>query len=66
MEDKKTLEPQVKISGIGMHKIEIDMLDDSVRDRVIECIKKNGKISIKLGAGLASDVGTRGFEQLID
>jgi hypothetical protein len=66
MDEKKTPAPNVKISGIGTHKIDVDMLDDSVRERVIECIKKNGKISIELGAGLAAAAGTKGFEQLID
>lgn len=56
----------VKIAGIGTHKISFDFVDESVRKRVLECIKTNGKISIGIGVGRAGEVGARGFEQTID
>lgn len=56
----------VKIAGIGSHQIDIEALDHEVRERLVECIKKNGKISIMVGSETKAGSHRSAFAQSID
>lgn len=56
----------VQISGVGSNKIDIEALDQAARDRLMECIRKNGKISIMVGHGQAAGIHANGFAQQVD
>jgi len=59
--------PAVEIGGIGTHQIDFNVIDAATRKRVIDCIEKNGKISVMIGGGGATKGAPGGgFEQLID
>lgn len=58
--------PSVQLSGVGTHQIDLKLVDAATRRRVIECIEKNGKISVVVGGGATKGVGDGGFQQLID
>lgn len=59
---------RVKISGVGSNQIDIEVLDQAVRDRLMECIRKNGKISIMVGRGQTAGIAGNGngFAQQVD
>lgn len=61
-----TKKRSVEIDGIGTHQIDFKLVDDSARQRVMQCIEKHGKISVLIGGGVAKGLATNGFEQLID
>jgi hypothetical protein len=56
----------VTITGIGTHQIDIEVLDNDVRDRLMDCIRQNGKVSIMVGHGQAAGIRSNGFAQQID
>ncbi|MEN2787552.1 hypothetical protein ACFOKI_02970 [Sphingomonas qilianensis] len=57
----------VKLSGVGTNRIDFEVLDEGARDRVMECLRKNGKISIMVGEGrISSGDPDGGFAQKID
>ncbi len=56
----------MKIGGVGTNKIDIEVLDQGMRDRLIECVRKNGKISIMVGHGAVAKDSNGGFAQSVD
>jgi len=63
VEEKKS---QVHIEGIGSHQIDFKIVDEATKKRVIDCIHKNGRISVLIGGGVHKGLAGGGFEQLID
>lgn len=58
---------RVKVSGVGTNKIDFEVLDENARERVMECLRKNGKISIIVSDGKTAPSGdTGGFAQKVD
>jgi hypothetical protein len=62
----KAKKPSVQLSGIGTHQIDLKLVDAATRRRVIECIEKNGKISVMIGGDVTKGLVDGGFRQLID
>lgn len=58
--------PSVEIHGVGSRKIDIEALSQEARDRLAECIRQNGKISIMVSGGHTTGVAENGFAQQID
>jgi hypothetical protein len=59
--------PVLEIHGVGTHTINIEALSDEARQRLIECIRRNGKISIMVSGGhVTGGAGSSGFAQQVD
>ena len=58
--------PSIQLSGIGTHQIDLKIVDAATRKRVMECIQKNGRISVMIGGGVSTGATNGGFGQLID
>jgi hypothetical protein len=56
----------VELNGVGTNKIDLEILNDEARERLIECVRKNGRISILVGAERALEGGENGFAQSVD
>jgi hypothetical protein len=59
--------PVLEIHGVGTHTINIETLTDEARQRLMECIRRNGKISIMVSGGhVTGGTAAAGFAQQID
>ena len=56
----------IQITGVGSHQIDIEALDHNARERLMECVRKNGKISILVGHAQAAGIRANGFAQQVD
>jgi hypothetical protein len=64
MPDEK---PVLEIHGVGTHTINIEALTDEARQRLLECVRRNGKISIMVSGGhVTGSAPAVGFAQQID
>lgn len=63
-----TAEERVKLEGKSTHTIDFEALDEKMRERLIECIKRKGKISVVLQPVINVQIPDlhAGFKQLID